>query len=101
MSETSDADAHLYYKLLTRESSYRAKEAVDFSASVNTNLIKCPVYMIAAEKDVIVPCEAVEKLANMHKEWTFEKFPVGHGIPVAENWEPCAAKMNDWLAKQM
>lgn len=69
---------------------------VDFSK------IRCPVLVIGAEKDRIVPSRVAEQIAKkiVHQEFDCYIYPqFAHGLPIEPGWEEPALHIFEWLQR--
>jgi len=64
--------------------------------------IQCPVLLIGAEKDALIPAEAVKKCAAKIKNVRLEMLPVGHfEVYVGDLFEKVSAMEADFLAENL
>ena len=73
------------------------------ASTVDANLVTCPVLVVAAAHDRIVPVSVAKQVAKKYKKHAdvtfkvFKKF--GHAIQQQKGWEEIPAYMDDWIKK--
>jgi len=64
--------------------------------------ISCPVLMVCAEKDSLIPIKAVEKTASRIKQARLVKIPAGHfEVYTGERFEKVSRLETDFLAEHL
>ncbi len=64
--------------------------------------IRCPVMIIAAEKDSLIPLKAVQKTARKIREIEYIALPVGHfALYAGETFEQVAALQGEFLQRHL
>jgi pimeloyl-ACP methyl ester carboxylesterase len=98
-STMSDAEAMLYYPLLTSESPVAVWEATRWTISVNLASVKAPTMIAEGALDTLTPPAAVQGLANL-MDCRYVEWPgIGHAdlMVKEQGWLPVAQDIITWL----
>lgn len=95
-SDASLADSEQYYALLTEESPRAVYEATRFTVQVHPEAITCPVMLLAAARDPLVPGAALRELA-FRLRLPLTTVPGGHGIPLSARSGVLVSLLARWI----
>lgn len=93
------ADAMRMHSQLVGESPASVREATKFTVPVDVDRISCPVLMVGARQDKLVPINAIERLAGSLDAECHILEEQGHGIPFDPAWFDTASFVLSWLHK--
>jgi pimeloyl-ACP methyl ester carboxylesterase len=98
-STMSDAEAMLYYPLLTPESPVAVWEATRWTINVNLSQVKAPTMIAEGALDTLTPPAAVQPLATMMNCRYVEWPGIGHAdlMVKEQGWLPVAQDIITWL----
>jgi pimeloyl-ACP methyl ester carboxylesterase len=104
MNGMAPKDREEAYKNMVYESGKAALEIKFGKIAINFTKIKCPILLIGAEQDRIIPYQIAEDMAKKitHSDfdcWIYPNF--AHWIPVENGWQEPAEHINNWLNRYL
>jgi pimeloyl-ACP methyl ester carboxylesterase len=86
------------YRRLVPESSRLARDIAVHGVTVDASSVRCPMLVVAAERDRITPPSVVRRVARRYRATLYEYADLGHMVPLEPRWEDVAGDVAAWLA---
>jgi pimeloyl-ACP methyl ester carboxylesterase len=86
------------YRKLVPESARQARDIALRGYAVDAAAVRCPMLVVAAERDRITPPSVVRRVARRYGATLFEYPGFGHMVPLEPRWRQVAVDVATWLA---
>jgi pimeloyl-ACP methyl ester carboxylesterase len=92
-----DEHAGRYWRKLQAESPTAVMQATRWTADVDVSAVSAPAFVVAAEKDMLVPAPLVVALGKAMGARVLELPGAGHGLALNPGWDALMAEVTAWL----
>ncbi len=86
------------YRTLVPESARLARDVALRGVAVDAAAVRCPMLVVAAERDRITPPSVVRRVARRYGATLYEYPGIGHMVPLEPRWRAVALDVAAWLA---
>lgn len=92
-----DGQADRYWSKLQAESPTAVMQGTRWTAEVDVSAVSTPAFVVAAEKDLLVPAPLVVALGKAIGANVLELPGAGHGVELNPGWDTLMAEITAWV----